>query len=167
MGGVGLRDLLIVALAAAAFSFVFGYILARLARKWEEKRHAIRTVEHFCDALLQDGIDYWSGRVDRDNRDRMQAVARKMGVVIFHLSGFIHQNFPGNTAASSAIGEVDRALTGGDFAVNSRPPDIERMQISASALVRLRFAVQGPRRTAGMICAALWRRVVGFLLPRE
>ena len=93
-------------------------------------------------------MEYWSGQVNHDNYGKMQAAAQKMGAMIFHLSAFTYRNFPKNNAASSAIGDILRTLTGGKFAEINRPPDFERVQMSATALVKLRFAV---RKTASHI----------------
>ena len=76
MQGVDLPELLITALFAAGCAHYFGARLAGKAREWEEKRHAIKTVEHFC------------------NYGKMQAAAQKIAM-IFHLSAFTYRNFPG------------------------------------------------------------------------
>ena len=145
---VGLRELLVVALFAAGCSYYFGSRLANAAREWEAKRHAVKTVEHFCDNLLQDSIAYWSQPVNADNYDEMRAYAAKMGAILLELSGFIYDHFPKNAKVSAAFKEVSDVVTGDAFAVSGRAPDMVKVQRAASVLVKLRFAVQSEPKGA-------------------
>ena len=145
MSGVGLKDLLIVAafaaMCTAGCSYYFGCRLANTARKWEEKRDSLKTVEHFCDMLLQEAVEYWSHPVDCDNRGRMQAQAAKMSAILFVLSRFVHDHFPANTKIFAAVQGAWTGVTGGNFAVANRRADLDKVHQSTVALIKLRFVL--------------------------
>lgn len=150
MSGVGLPELLITTLFAAGCSYYFGCRLATAAREWEAKRHAVKTVEHFCDNLLRDSIAYWSQPVDAGNYDEMRAYAAKMGAILLELSGFLYDHFPKNAKVSAAFKEVSDVVTGDEFAVSERSSDMVKVQRASSVLVKLRFAVQSePKGSRG------------------
>ena len=152
VSAVGLRELLIaaafgagcsavVALIAAGCSYYFGGRLASAARKWEEKRDSLKTVEHFCDMLLQEAVEYWSHPVDRDNCGKMQAQAAKMSAILSGLARFVHDHFPANTKIFAAVQGAWTGVTGGNFAVANRRADLDKVHQSTVALIKLRFVL--------------------------
>ena len=138
-----LFKLCMVALFASFCTLFINERLAKVARKWEEKKHIIITAERFCDEFMELSIAYWSNEDLPATKTGVLSI--KMSAYIVILRQFLQHNFPDNSEIISSFVDMMITVTGGNFNINKNIQDIDRVSASVAAIMNLRLLISKHR----------------------
>ena len=135
------------AFIATGLAYYFNRELDKTRRKWEEKRHLVRSIEKFCDQLMDNALRYWTDE-SPSNAIKVRLLEQEISAQMALINRFINENFAKNKVIEISLRNVLNTVTGGEFAVGDRKPDSEQVALSVNAIINLRMTVARTIKTS-------------------
>ena len=151
-----LLSAVVSALVGALTSQFFNLYMAKSNRRWQETRHLITCCEKFCDDLLECAGQYWfidltpsysiTGKPMNNKAPEARILSGKITASIVLIANFIEENFTHDINIQKMLKKMIEEVTGGDFGVQFRPADHDRVARSIGSIVKLRGALANAKQ---------------------
>ena len=144
------------AFVAALVTHIFNSRMVKSNRRWQENRHLITCCEKFCDDLLECAGQYWfidltpsysrAGKMINSRAPEAKILSGKITASIVLITNFIEENFTHDINIQKMLKKMIGEVTGGDFGVQSRPADHDRVARSIGSIVKFRGALTNAKQ---------------------